>query len=64
MYLSQPVEKPESDFLFLPNLYQMGDMFNNAHAFNGAVPFDTSKVTNVSVYLCRVQLEEIPDSDL
>ena len=39
-------------------------MFSRAAAFNQPLlTFDTAKVTDVSAYLCRVQLDEKPDSD-
>ena len=42
----------------------MVGMFYDAHAFNQALPFDTSKVMDVRVYhLCLVQLDFL-DSDV
>ena len=46
---------PNSDSLFQPTYYQMDGMFREADAFNQPLPsFDTSAVTDVSAYLCRV----------
>ena len=43
---------------------QMDKMFWDATAFNQPLSsFDTAKVTRVSAYLCRVRLDEKPDSD-
>ena len=42
----------------------MWAMFLGAAAFNQPLPsFDTAKVTSVSAYLCRDQLDEKPGSD-
>ena len=64
--LSEPtLQHTESEWC-LGSATSMLFMFFNATAFNQPLPatFDTAKVENVSAYLCRVKLDETPDSDL
>ena len=54
---------PESDSLYsFPTFCQMNSMFSGAAAFNQPLSFNTTKVTDVRVYLCWVQQEK-PECD-